>query len=126
MSIKSFQTILKSGYGMVISTATHRTESLLAVSHDLIITHNMRKLYPLAKEIKEILNYDGDMTLSHADYYDKLYIKPEDNENASDLLNETVYNRFNEIAPRGYYFGTPEGDGSSFGFWKEAPEGKDF
>lgn len=126
MSIKSFQTIVKSGYGMILSTATLKTDSLLASAHDLIVAHNMKKLYSLAKGIKETLNYDGDMSLTHADYHGKIYIKPEDAEMASYLWDDVVFTKFNEIAPRGYYFGCAEGDGSCIGFWKEVPKGEMF
>lgn len=33
-------------------------------------------------------------------------------------LNETLWNLFEEIAPEGCYYGSSEGDGSDFSFWK--------
>lgn len=33
------------------------------------------------------------------------------------LLNETVFDALNMVAPEGTYFGASEGDGASFGFW---------
>jgi hypothetical protein len=33
-------------------------------------------------------------------------------------LNETLWNLFEEIAPEGTYYGSSEGDGADFSFWK--------
>ena len=40
-----------------------------------------------------------------------------DSEQASYLLNETVFDALNMVAPEGTYFSSSEGDGASFGFW---------
>jgi len=37
---------------------------------------------------------------------------------ASEMLNEVIWDKMNEIAPYGTTFGAHEGDGSDFGFWE--------
>jgi hypothetical protein len=34
------------------------------------------------------------------------------------LVNEELWDVLNDYAPEGYYFGSHEGDGSDFGYWK--------
>lgn len=41
-----------------------------------------------------------------------------DSEDASYFLNEVLFEVLNNYAPEGYYFGSTEGNGSDFGFWK--------
>lgn len=41
-----------------------------------------------------------------------------ESEEAMDILND-LFDTLNNNAPEGYYFGTLEGDGAAFGFWKE-------
>jgi len=40
-----------------------------------------------------------------------------DSEECADVLND-LFDRLNECAPEGYYFGAHPGDGSDFGFWE--------
>lgn len=41
-----------------------------------------------------------------------------DNEDLDWFLNEVLFDKLNEYAPDGYYFGAHPGDGSDFGFWE--------
>jgi hypothetical protein len=50
------------------------------------------------------------------------HLKITDEDNASYLFNETVFNFLNSICPKGYYFGSSEGDGALFGFFKYTDE----
>jgi hypothetical protein len=51
-----------------------------------------------------------------ADYHESLYEPLQ--EHLSILLNEEVFPKMDDIAPEGTYFGTLEGDGACFGFWR--------
>jgi hypothetical protein len=48
-----------------------------------------------------------------------------DSEQASYLLNESVFDALNEVAPENTSFGSSEGDGASFGFWENDLEDYD-
>lgn len=41
-----------------------------------------------------------------------------DSEDCAYFLNETLFDKLNECAPEGFYFGAHPGDGSDFGFWE--------
>lgn len=43
-------------------------------------------------------------------------------EDAMYFLNETLWDVLNSYAPEGYYFGSTDGDGSDYGFWKLTEE----
>jgi hypothetical protein len=44
-----------------------------------------------------------------------------DSEDAVYFLNETLWDVLNNYAPDDYYFGSHEGDGSAYGYWKFEP-----
>lgn len=46
-----------------------------------------------------------------------------DEEDASFLINENLYDALNDCAPEGYYFGAHPGDSSDFGFWEVEDDG---
>ncbi len=41
-----------------------------------------------------------------------------ESEDCASFLNESLFDTLNDYAPDGYYFGSHEGDGSDFGYWK--------
>lgn len=45
-----------------------------------------------------------------------------DSEECSYLINEELMDVLQGMSPDGYYFGTSEGDGSAFGWWKSSEE----
>lgn len=54
------------------------------------------------------------ITDAGADDYDERW----ESEDVSYFLNEELWDVLNDYAPDGYYFGSIEGDGSDFGYWK--------
>ena len=122
MSMKDLQRDIRKGEGMVFCEGTHRLDTLLSSAHDLIVKYQIRKGAKLALEIDLLFNGDRGKTFSALEntlgwaVFRGQYI--EETEEASEMFNEDVYNLFNHLAPPGYCFGTHEGDGSCFGWWK--------
>ena len=52
-------------------------------------------------------------------------IPADDLENRIEFLNEDIWERMNEIAPEGCYFGSHPGNGSDYGFWEVEEEFED-
>ena len=97
-----------------------------AITIDTIKQHNPVNLLndepsflSLKKSIKNC--FDGVPT-SENYFYNRCKIIDQKLEEAVYILNEDIFNLFNEIAPDGYYFGNIEGDGACFGFFKYEAE----
>lgn len=63
--------------------------------------------------------------------YTELIIEAEaitdfDSDDASELLNEDLFNALNDMAPPYFYFGSHPGDGSDYGFWLSEDSLEDF
>jgi hypothetical protein len=116
MAKKDLQKLIRKHEGLILSDGTLKTESLLATAYDCIVDFNMRE-GELLKDIAKAINLkDGLVRAQTADYHGHLSIT--DEEEASYLWNEDVFNKFNELAPKGYYFGSSDGDGACIGFFK--------
>lgn len=53
---------------------------------------------------------------------EEFWAAEEDSEDRAFLLNETIWDEMNDIAPEGTYFGAHPGDGSDYGFWSAEDE----
>lgn len=116
MNEMTVKTLIAKGEGYILSEATHRSEDLLSASYDFM------KMYEINEELrKEIADVFTSEPTPYNIYYASSIIPAEKRDYANELFNETVYSYFNRLAPDGYYFGTTEGDGSCFG-WFKAPE----
>lgn len=85
------ETCDNSGGGFSVSHGTHRTEDLLMAFYPFL----PEKLH------QEIDALNGDF----------------DGEDVEYILEE-AFEEMIKAAPEGFYFGTLEGDGSDFGFWR--------
>lgn len=115
MGKKHLQKIIRDGKGFILSTGTLNLEHLLPKAYDVIISYRIYSLYPLAHKIAEVIKYKGGVPASTACYYG--YTEISNEEEAGYLWHEDVFNMFNELAPKGYYFGSQEGDGACIGWW---------
>jgi hypothetical protein len=71
----------------------------------------------LAKDIG-FESYENVLELTREDPFTGPTYKFWQSEIMSYILNEDIWDAMNEIAPHGYHFGSSEGDGSDYGYWK--------
>lgn len=101
-----------------ISEGTLRTEDLLPKfilvlaaaepEHKAVLEY--KAVWDAARELSDNTDYpNAEDVLNALGYWDS--------DSASYLLNETVFDALNDVAPEGTSFGTSDGDGASFGFW---------
>ena len=99
-----------------ISTGTLRNEDLLPAFRNELHNlsdgqHPLVELFDRTVETEPWLDwYSVDIRLAD--------IAPEDQEYASELVNDLM-DALNEYAPPHTYFGAHEGDGADFGFWPD-------
>jgi hypothetical protein len=111
MSIKDLQKDIRKHQGYILSNGTCNLQHLLPKAYDLIKGYNLRTALP--KDIEEV--FTGVPSFIEQ-YHGRSVVR--DDEGASYVWNESVYNYFNDIAPKGYYFGASEGDGACLGWFK--------
>lgn len=132
MSIKALQADIRKREGYILSDGTLQNSTLLAKAFDLIVAYNFSaaKRKNLLDEIARCftwsnIEYQKDFAhlFPHASldiprFYSYCEIVEAQQEDASWIWNESLYNLFNNIAPKGYYFGSSEGDGACIGWFK--------
>ena len=108
---KRFDAELERSGCVTVSTATLRSQDLLPKFLDAL-----RVLAPEAHQQLTMPGAGFSAVPSHAleDEDDEWW----DSEDCAWLLNEILFDALNEHAPEGHYFGSHEGDGACFGFWK--------
>ena len=77
------------------------------------------RLTDIVEGIRELLPKE---LIDEFDLYDEN--EPDDEATQAGIFEE-ICDYLDEIAPEGAHFGTSEGDGASYGFWKDAEEGKE-
>lgn len=121
MSIRDFQKAVRQNGFYEFSHGNLNYEYLLAKAYDFINGWNIKKGKKLTREIADVLGLDSKHS-SAIDAYYYGWLEMKDEERASWLWNEDIFNLFNDISPKGYYFSSHEGDGSLFGWFKEEME----
>lgn len=135
MSKEELMQGIKDGEGLVISDATHRLDHLLSAAIDLLevyeITDNpFSYIHPqsFTKQLRGLFRTTEGYTETDIEgaayvntYYGYWEIK---DESEAWLYWEAVFDLFQDLSPDGYYFGTHEEDGSSFG-WFPTEGGQD-
>ena len=111
MSKKDLQREIRQKEGMIVSEATLLNFDLLDSFWGIMEGYNLKT--PIKKDIKNILNNYTEEEINYP-----LNISEELADHISWLINEDCFNYLNDIAPKKFYFGSQEGDGACFGFWK--------
>ena len=116
--IKALKADIISKDGLIVSTDTLKIDDILTSVYTLLESYDIRK-NGLRKAIKAC--FDG-IPNNHNYFYSQCSMKAEREEDAQYLFNETIYNFFNDICPKNFYFGNTEGDGALFGFFRYEEE----
>ena len=115
--------VIKRYGGYVFSEGTLNPLHLLAKAHDMMKQYRVNaELRKKVRSVFEVRGWRAGEDLQTHVYYGRAKIK--DDELASYLWNEDIFDYFNTVAPRGSYFGSHEGDGACFGWWKEDQDGR--
>jgi uncharacterized sporulation protein YeaH/YhbH (DUF444 family) len=121
MGIKQLQKDIRNSGGKILSTDTLNLNDLLTEAYDLICAYNLRTA--LKTDIESVFeNTDKEDTKKllptvYNKYYGYVKIPDSKQEEANYLWNEDIYNYFDNIAPKNYYFGSSEGDGACIGYF---------
>lgn len=99
--------------GLVISEATLKIEDLLSTYYQLIKNYHLSDT-----RMEEIQSFFDEEPTAYNYFYNIAHLLGDKEEEATEYLNESLFDFFNEICPEGFYFGSNEGDGACIGFFK--------
>ena len=125
MSKKSLQKTIKKHGGHILSSGTLNLQHLLPKVYDLITGYRIEGQQDILDTIRKCFGhpeptfynqYHGMAIL--AKWNDEIYFE------ADYLWHETIFDFFNDISPKGFYFGSSEGDGACIGWF--AYEGENY
>jgi len=88
--------------GFSVSQGTLRTSDLIEEFLSFLRQHDKET----AEELEDVFGYSGECELDE-EWYAWVGM----------IMLTDLYDKLNEIAPEGTYFGAKEGDGADFGFW---------
>lgn len=129
MGIREFQADVRNGEGFILSDGTLDVVALLCKAHNLMASYNIDyrkgKSKSLRKDILKALGLPASgkekVSAFEAYYYGRIQPKAS-MEELGYLWNGDVFNMFNMISPKGYYFGSHPGDGACIGWFKVEDE----
>jgi len=129
MAVKDFHKVVHKHGGYVLSDGTCNLKHLLPKAFDFIRMYNMRDKKGVADLILMSHRFEDGYDFDHkkpglfaAQYYGHATLIEDDYQCVEDnnwLWHEEVFNYFNDIAPRGYYFGHIDGDGACIGWFRQ-------
>lgn len=97
---------------IILSEGTQNIEDLLTTCYDFFRKNALNDI--LCKKISDCFTEEPSV---YNRYFGKTKLKQGMEEEASELLNEDIFNYLNDLAPDGYCFSSHEGDGACYGFW---------
>jgi hypothetical protein len=102
--------------GIILSDATMRSEDLIPSFMDFL--EEIAEQCEIQEEVQAIQEDVGKLeTVDESGY--GTYYSDESQEEASWILNESIWDLLNDIAPDFCYFGSHPGDGACYGFWTD-------
>ena len=125
MGVKEFQADVRNNGGFILSDGTLEVVVLLCKAHDLMASYDIDcskgRGKSLRKYILKALGLPASdrerVSAFEAYYYGRIQPKAS-MEELEYLWNEDLFNMFNTISPKGYYFGSHPGDGACIGWFK--------
>lgn len=109
-NLKDLQRLIKDHEGLVFSTDTLKLDDLLADAHRLMTFYNLSPT--IRGDIEELFETEDNL------FHRRLPGGSETADLASWIWGEDVCIYFDTISPPGYYYGSLEGDGACFGWWR--------
>ena len=108
--------------GNIVSDGVLNLEVLLTRFHDYILTNNLDK--SMLKEIENLYeindsHFSVSGLLDTSRYFGKAYFKEGLDNHSYEVIEvyENVENYLDSLSPKGYYFGSQEGDGACIGYF---------
>lgn len=130
MSKKDLKKNIRACECLIISEGTLRTDDLLqSVGH---LMHRYRLRTPLLREIEDLFERVPEDASGIVCGNGDIYIPEERRDDADYLWHEDVFHYMNDVAPRGYHFGSCggyhfgscDGDGACIGFFRSCIRGR--
>lgn len=108
---ESVKRVLKESEPGTISRGTMRAEDLIPTFMSHLFKEDPQKARMIWKKYPNLLQALCDKQAGiESDWWES--------EEASNILNNDLFDEMQNYAPEGHYFGSHPGDGSDYGYWK--------